>query len=43
MVSASGRFVITFNGEVYNFAQLRHTLEGLGRRFLSTSDSEVVG
>src|SRR5690606_31769952 len=37
-----GRYTLVFNGEVYNFQELRHELEGLGVPFRSTSDSEVV-
>lgn len=42
MVSPSGRFVLTFNGEIYNFASLRDDLRMLGHRFRSDSDTEVL-
>lgn len=42
MVSADGRYVLTFNGEVYNFAELRRDLERCGRSFRGHSDTEVL-
>jgi asparagine synthase (glutamine-hydrolysing) len=42
MVSRDGRLVLTFNGEIYNFAELRAELEREGETFDTTSDTEVV-
>ncbi|CDX13391.1 Asparagine synthetase [Mesorhizobium plurifarium] len=42
MLSASGRYVITFNGEIYNFRDLRRELESAGRQFRGTGDTEVL-
>lgn len=42
MVSVEHRFVLTYNGEIYNYRELRTELEGLGHWFRSSSDAEVL-
>lgn len=42
MVTEDGRYTIVFNGEVYNFRELRQDLERAGVRFRTDSDTEVV-
>jgi asparagine synthase (glutamine-hydrolysing) len=42
MASHDDRFVLIFNGEIYNYRDLRSELEGLGDRFRGTSDTEVM-
>src|SRR4051812_21953996 len=37
-----GRLWITFNGEIYNFAELRQQLQAHGHRFRSQTDTEVI-
>ncbi|MBO4903646.1 MAG: asparagine synthase (glutamine-hydrolyzing) [Lachnospiraceae bacterium] len=42
MEYADGRYVMVFNGEIYNFLEIRSDLEKLGYTFRSDSDSEVI-
>lgn len=42
MVSTDSRYVITYNGEVYNFKSLRSELQSLGYHFFSQTDTEVI-
>jgi asparagine synthase (glutamine-hydrolysing) len=42
METPDGRYAISYNGEVYNFQELRTELQALGHRFKSRTDSEVV-
>jgi len=42
MVSTDGGTVLTYNGELYNYRELRDELEGLGHTFRTAGDTEVV-
>lgn len=42
MTDASGRYTIVFNGEIFNFLELKKDLEVLGQTFQSHSDTEVL-
>jgi asparagine synthase (glutamine-hydrolysing) len=42
MTSSSGRYVMVYNGEVYNFRDIRRELESAGQPFTSSGDSELV-
>jgi asparagine synthase (glutamine-hydrolysing) len=42
MISPDGRYVLTYNGEIFNFKQLRRELEAKGYRFASATDTEVL-
>jgi asparagine synthase (glutamine-hydrolysing) len=42
MPSADGRFRVTFNGEIYNYRELRRRLEGSGHEFRTDTDTEVM-
>lgn len=42
MTDARGRFVITFNGEIYNYRELREELLSRGAQLRTTSDTEVI-
>ncbi len=42
MADASGRYVLTYNGEIYNYLEVRGELASLGAVFRSRSDTEVI-
>ncbi|MFO1217425.1 MAG: asparagine synthase (glutamine-hydrolyzing) [Burkholderiaceae bacterium] len=42
MLSSNGRLAMVFNGEVYNFAEIRNELVTRGHRFFGSGDSEVI-
>ncbi|MBC7912088.1 MAG: asparagine synthase (glutamine-hydrolyzing) [Pyrinomonadaceae bacterium] len=42
MLSADGRYTITFNGEIYNYLELKKQLEAKGYRFRTGTDTEVL-
>ncbi|MCB2214427.1 asparagine synthase (glutamine-hydrolyzing) [Desulfofustis glycolicus] len=42
MTNEDGSVIIVFNGEIYNFAELRDELQNKGHRFASRSDTEVI-
>lgn len=42
MISEGGRYALAYNGELYNFRELRKELEELGQKFKTSGDTEVV-
>jgi len=42
MISSDGRWVMAYNGEIYNHDEVRHRLEGAGVVFRGSSDTEVL-
>ena len=42
MVSSCGRYQLTYNGEIYNYTEIRSFLQNKGYNFVTKSDTEVV-
>src|SRR5919106_773172 len=42
MLSHNGRYVLTYNGEIYNYRELREQLRALGHQFRTGTDAEVL-
>jgi len=42
MTNEDGTLWLTYNGEIYNYIEIRNTLQSLGHRFKSKTDSEVI-
>jgi asparagine synthase (glutamine-hydrolysing) len=42
MISNNGRYIIVYNGEIYNYIYLRKELENDGYKFITNSDTEVI-
>lgn len=42
MLSPDGRYVLIFNGEIFNYLEIRHELTGLGHTFQTKTDTEVL-
>src|SRR5439155_4922128 len=42
MTDGNGKLWITFNGEIYNYRELRQELEGRGHQFRTSTDTEVI-
>lgn len=42
MISHDGKYIVTFNGEIYNYKEVKRDLERLGHKFQSNSDTEVL-